>query len=51
MFFDVIILLINVFWDIRGSIKQPKKNSGDIRRNYMKKVHFSSIRWVRPKLR
>ena len=40
MFFDVIILLINVLWDIRMSIKFPKKLSGVIRRNCRQKSSF-----------
>ena len=50
IFFDIIILLTNVFGDIRRSIKLPKTFSEGIRRNCGQKVYFGSTRWVRPKL-
>jgi len=49
-FCDIIILLTNVFGDIKRSIKLPKTFSEGIRRNCGQKVYFGSTRWVRPKL-
>ena len=50
IFFEIIILLTNVFGDIKRSIKLPKTFSESIRRNCGQKVYFGSTRWVRPKL-
>ena len=49
LFFEIIILLTNVFGDIRRSVKLPKKFSDGIQRNCGQQVHFGSIRWTRPK--
>ena len=50
LFFEIIILLTNVFGDIRRSVKLPKKFSDCIQRNCGQQVYFGSIRWARPKL-
>ena len=45
-FFEIIILLTNVFGDIRRSVELPKKISDSMQRNCGQQVHFGSIRWT-----